>query len=449
MIRAVDKLQCYGCGACKNVCPNHCIKMEVNQKGFDYPSVDMEHCIQCGACLKACPAMQRTLEILAGNKQTAYAAVNLDDFEHTVSSSGGIQVAIANEVLREGGIVFGAAFDENIFLKTQHARNREELLPLIGSKYVQCNTGDAYSKIKDYLVEGRLVFYCATPCQIAGLNTFLGKSYDNLITADFVCQGVPSPVIFRDYLDYIESLHNDKIVKFKFRDKTVSARACKNIITFRSGKTIAGPTWEFPYRKIFIPNISVRDSCYQCEFATDRRVSDITLADFQAIHQLNPALNVNMQYSTIITNTKKGERMLEQIKGNLELIGTTMEFLKTFHARLNEPAQRNEKTEAFWEDYASKPIDYVLSKYTSTSYFHNMEEIELAIVRNILHLASHKLIEMPITEERLLAMWDDLSSWILIPIDSSYEEYEATTKGIKEAYEYGRSFIRLKAKQYQ
>ena len=198
MICIKDKALCCGCGACSQICPKHCIVMSQDEEGFLYPSVNKETCVDCGLCEKVCPVInQRTPH----NKvQQTYAAINMTESIRMSSSSGGVFRAIADIVIQDNGVVFGARFDDDWSIIHDCTETLDGLAAFQGSKYVQSKIGDCYQRAKTYLDQGRKVLFSGTPCQIVGLNLFLRKPYSNLITVDLICHGVPSPRVWNEYL---------------------------------------------------------------------------------------------------------------------------------------------------------------------------------------------------------------------------------------------------------
>ena len=197
MIEIKDKKDCCGCSACVQRCPKQCITLKEDNEGFLYPIVDKKTCIDCGLCEKVCPILhqgepQKPLKV--------YAAKNLNEEIRRQSSSGGIFTLLAEQVIQEGGVVFGARFDENWEVKHDYTETIEGLAVFRGSKYVQSRIEDNYKKAEEFLKQGRKVLFSGTPCQIAGLKRFLRKEYEELLTVDFVCHGVPSPGVWRKYL---------------------------------------------------------------------------------------------------------------------------------------------------------------------------------------------------------------------------------------------------------
>lgn len=203
MITVHDKSLCSGCGACFNICPENCIKMCEDSEGFLYPEADKSKCIDCGLCEKACPIFK---EYKGNPEGRAYACINKDESVRMESSSGGIFRLIAEYVLAKGGVVFGAAFDEDLTVHHILAESPGEIYKLQGSKYVQSRIENTYKKAKEYLENGRMVLFTGTPCQISGIKAYLNKDYENLILQDIVCHGVPSGKVWKKYVNFREAV---------------------------------------------------------------------------------------------------------------------------------------------------------------------------------------------------------------------------------------------------
>lgn len=217
MIDIKDKSQCCGCWACYNACPKHCIEMIEDEEGFRYPHVDKDKCIDCGLCEKVCPLQKPKMDDTLP-ESFVIQQKNADVLR--TSTSGGFFTAISKWAIEHGGVVFGAAFGEDMELRHSYAETLDGCKKFRGSKYVQSLIGDCYSQAKNFLAQGRVVVFSGTPCQISGLYHFLrGRKYDNLVMVDLVCRGTPSPLLLRKYLLYHSSLADSKVVNYRSRDK--------------------------------------------------------------------------------------------------------------------------------------------------------------------------------------------------------------------------------------
>lgn len=345
MIRILDKVKCCGCEACVQVCPKHCIAFEQDSEGFRYPLVDETKCIDCGLCEKVCPV----LNINEARKPlSSYAALNENEEERLKSSSGGIFILLAKRTIAEGGVVFGAKFDEHWNVVHAFAENETDLIAFMGSKYVQSRIGDTFFQAKNYLNGGRRVLYSGTPCQIAGLKKFLRKEYDNLLTVDVICHGVPSPSVWQHYLEEIKQnarkgensvspplkplvsgcdtligKNSVTIESISFRDKRLGWKKYSFALTLAKATADGKPNIvslshihkEDPYFLGFNNyNLYLRPSCYRCPVRDLRSGSDITLADFWGIETLLPELNDDKGVSVVMTNTVKGQQSIDLLR---------------------------------------------------------------------------------------------------------------------------------------
>lgn len=321
----VEKKLCTGCHACFNACPKNCIKMEPDEEGFLYPDIDANKCIDCGKCKKICPI----LNDYSGNpKGEAFAYINKDEETRMNSSSGGIFTLLAEFIIDSGGIVFGAAFDTDLNVHHISIDNKNELYKLRGSKYLQSTIGNSYKDAEKYLKLGQYVLFSGTPCQISGLKTYLGVDYPNLITQDIICHGVPSPLVWQKYLMFLKSKFKATINQKNppvFRNKSTGWKEYSVSVDFENNATYKKKSSEDLYMKAFLKNLSLRHSCYNCNFKSLKRESDITLADFWGIDKIKPELDDNKGVSLILINTKKGKNLLNSISQKTKMQNVNIE----------------------------------------------------------------------------------------------------------------------------
>ena len=315
MIKITDKENCCGCHNCALVCPKNCITMKEDKEGFLYPIVDEEKCIDCGICEKSCPIISPVNNNKKLNDITSYAAYSKNDDIRRNSSSGGMFTHLASNVINAGGVVFGAAFDEEFGVRHICVDNIDDLYKLRGSKYLQSIVGDSFKETEKYLKSGRKVYFSGTPCKISALLKYLKKDYDNLITQDIICHGVPSPKIWKYYLEYRQNKANSKAKKISFRDKNKSWKNyCVNI-TFENDSYIENFSND-DYMKVFLSNYCLRPSCYKCSFKKMTRPSDITLADFWGIQNIMPEMDDDKGTSLLCINSDKGKMLFDEIKND-------------------------------------------------------------------------------------------------------------------------------------
>lgn len=312
-----SRAHCTGCGACEAACPTGAIRMEADAEGFRYPRIDNEKCVGCLACERSCPADCVTQ---ADETPEAYYAFTKDAAICRNSSSGGVFTLLAEEILKRGGAVFGAGFDSDYRVCHQRIETPEEIAKLRTSKYVQSDLGDTLRQVRSLLQEKRPVLFSGTPCQIAALRRFLGKDDDNLFTQDIICHGVPSPEVWKDYL---EQMHGGKQIKsVNFRDKTLGWYGFSMKVTYADGTSYRELATKDPYERAFLANLTLRPSCYQCQYKTVSRVSDLTLADYWGVELVHPELKQQQGVSLVLAHSEKGRRLLQAVSDRL-MIGET------------------------------------------------------------------------------------------------------------------------------
>lgn len=311
---------CCGCGACTNKCQNLAITMQPNQEGFLHPVVDTDKCVECGACMRVCPGLSAAQNNEA--KPSVFVVQHKDADIRFQSTSGGAFTAIAEEVIRRGGVAFGAVMTEGLIVRHECVTEIEGLAKFRNSKYVQSEIGDSYNQAKEFLNAGRYVCFSGTPCQMNGLYKYLDKDYENLIAVDVVCKSVPSPLIFRKYVEYKKQIEGD-ISDIVFRDKKRGFSYCtmahyhshedreRSMSVYRRGSE--SDEW----LRLFLSGKISRHSCVSCIYQTKHRVGDFTLGDIWETN--NDKLDDNKGTTLMCVWTQKGRMFLDSIKGNIEI----------------------------------------------------------------------------------------------------------------------------------
>lgn len=360
MIFVDDKSACSGCYACSSICPTQCISMEVDEEGFWYPHVKQQSCIQCHACEKACPIL--TPQQREDSLPNSYAAFAKDETIRQKSSSGGIFTLLAEWVLEKGGVVFGAAYTEDLSVAHIAVECQQELEKLRGSKYVQSRIGDTYSQSKKYLEQERYVLFSGTPCQIEGLHGYLGREYATLLCVDLVCHGVPSLKLWEEYRQYRERCAGASVRRVCFREKG-SWRKYAVSIEFSNSENYKRIFIEDPFMQMFLQNICIRPSCYQCSFKKLNRLSDITLADFWGIEHVAPEMDDDKGISLILVQSSKGESALEEIQESMERkqVNCRAAIAGNLSAIQSSPCPTSRKS--FFQDLGNIPFDRLEKRY--------------------------------------------------------------------------------------
>lgn len=306
------KEECTGCSACYSICPKNAIEMKKKLEGFYYPIINNSNCISCGLCLKVCP-VNKHVEINSNNQ--VYSSYIKDKSKRLESASGGIFRILAEYIIDQKGFVFGAAFDENFKVKHICVDNKNDLKKLLGSKYVQSQMNDSFKHARELLEKGNKVLFVGTGCQVAGLKNYLIKEYDNLLTIDLICHGVPSPSVWEKY---IKEKGKGNIIDIIPRDKTNGIDDAPIVFKYSNGLKQSEAYSKNIYLRGFIANYYLRNSCYKCNFKGLSRISDITIGDFWGLDKLDKAMYQPYGTSVVITHNNKIDEYIDEI--NKEMV---------------------------------------------------------------------------------------------------------------------------------
>lgn len=360
--------RCFGCGACANVCPVGAVKLEYRHYFLSW-NVDESLCIGCGKCETACPSLNPVFDNQETPQLYAYCA---DDEIRSVSSSGGMFTALARYTFERGGVVCGAAFDDDLVLKHQFAKNERELTKFRGSKYLQSNIGDCYKTIERLLDNGQSVLFVGTPCQVAGLRGALGHSYDRLLMADLLCHGTPSQHFFDKYVG--EVANGREIANVNFRDKRCGWNCNHVVVTFSDGSEYIGSSNQRvkdPYMLAFKENLMMRSTCYDCPFCDYPRQGDITIGDLWGSAKLDPASNDKKGTSLVFLNNEKGMRAYEVVERNAKYsnrIELSPDQYRTIPNRVNRTLKPNPYKSRFVELFESRSFNAAVTESKSGKY---------------------------------------------------------------------------------
>lgn len=361
MINIKDKTQCCGCTACASICPKDAITMVPDVMGFKYPEVDVSKCIECGLCEKICAFNDNYDKSPNLHEPVIYAARHKNIHEIETSRSGAAFIAISDYVLDNGGIIYGVGYKDHFRVVHKRATTKEERNEFKGSKYVQSDLDGIFKQVKGDLKKGYTVLFSGTPCQTAGLNSFIGKVLrENLILVDIVCHGVPSPYIWRDYLTYIEQKYKSKVVKVDFRDKSrIGWSGHTESFVLENNSKVESKL----YTNLFYKHIMFRQSCGVCHYTNFKRPSDITIADYWGWQKTDHNINAdNKGISLVLLNTDKGYKIFETIK-NKYLTTISVKKENCIQPNLQHPSIINVKRLEFEHDYKCKDLQYVIKKY--------------------------------------------------------------------------------------
>ncbi len=350
-VSAIENNKCFGCGSCFQSCPKSAIVMMADSEGFYFPYINKKKCVDCSICIKKCPSF--SLAEKRNFEQKTFAVLYKNEKVCSKSASGGAFASFAMQTLDEGGVVFGCAYNKNLTAIQTGIDNKDELVKLQGSKYVSSNTEKTFIETKKNLISGRKVLYSGRPCQIAGLRKFLGKDYDNLLTVDLVCHGVPSELFFKKYIEWLGKKTGGKIIYYGFRDKDVGGWTCGGKFKTKTKTKTKTKILEAscdPYYASFLRGETYRLSCYECPFAKTERVGDISICDFWGVEKFYPEMNTSKGLSGIIVNSEKGESFFEKCRDSFEIMEIKIDELKWQNTNLNYPTPMPEKRKIVYKD---------------------------------------------------------------------------------------------------
>lgn len=376
MIKLLRPEDCCGCTACATICGHGAITMETDVKGFAYPRIDESACTDCGLCDRVCPIIARKkMNLEAKSYQGIFAGRITDDDALFRSASGGAFWAIASEVISNDGMVFGAVYDKNMRVVHRGADTLEACRAFQGSKYSQSDTFQAYREVRDILRSGRQVLFTGVPCQVDGLKRFLIKSYDNLLTMDVLCHAVPSPKIFADYISYVNSKHNGRLINLSMRDKTRYGwgHPYSYRYDFSDGRSLLDSSKVIDWGRIYFSRLVNRPCCHECKYTNLNRPSDISVADFWGDRNLHTDIRSKKGTSLLIVNTPKGEAVVKALRDKMVLSKVSEE--DAMQPSLYEPTTDDSRTQTLWNDYEEHGFNYMLNKYFDDSTYQKFKNI--------------------------------------------------------------------------
>lgn len=379
-----DKKSCCGCSACFSLCKSNAIKMKVDQEGFLYPTVDENECVHCNQCVEVC-AFKRDQKKFSNCiteseclVPVVYAVKHKDVDTRMNSRSGGIFTALSDVVLEAEGVVYGCSITSDFMAVHMRAENKEQRDLMRGSKYIQSDLKMTFSLAKQDLNMKRKVLFSGTSCQIAGLRSYLGKEYDNLFCIDIVCHGVPSPMVWKDYIVWQEKKAKGKCIAVDFRNKKDFGWATHvETLTFDNGKRTNSKV----FKSLFYGHTILRPTCYECPYKSVYHPGDISIADYWGIDKAAPGFNDNKGVSLVLVNSEKGALWFESVLSQIEYrkchIKDSMQqsFIKPYA----QPTNRDE----FWNDYYTRSFDLIARKYGNYGLVNSIREMLRLIRRKL------------------------------------------------------------------
>lgn len=367
-------ITCCGCGACAQICPQNCIGMQENNEGFLYPVIHAEKCIQCRLCENVCPVLN-PINRRECDLNEAWGGYCKDQSLLLTSSSGGIFSVLAQQILTESGCVYGAAFTED-FGAVRHieVEATDDLQLLCGSKYMQSELGSSFLSVRKSLEQGRRVLFSGTPCQVAGLKTFLGKNYPELICVDVICHGTPPAKLWRKYLNYLENRYGAKANSVSFRHKRSGWRKFGMQIETNESKTYYCDLDQDTFLQLFLNNCCLRESCYQCKVKETGSGADLTLGDFWGVEKCDPSLENALGVSLVLIHTKVGKNLLEKVmpalQGKAIPAKSAIKWNTAYLCSVRRPVSRDR----FFKDIDCMHWESVANKYKHGSLYSRLRK---------------------------------------------------------------------------
>lgn len=386
MIDKVSVQECAICGACINACPVDAISLDKVHLDFRYPQINEDICIHCNRCEKACPIL--------GNKgkpdegyPVAFAAKSGNDPMRMRSSSGGVFYELADQMLRDGGYVCGAVFDEEFHVKHILSNAKEDMLRMMGSKYAQSDVGYCYREVKDVLEKGCKVLFSGCPCQVAGLRTFLGKEYPNLVLVELICHGIPSDHMLQTYIGMQERKYGARLTRMEFRNKKKGWHNSSVRMEFGHHRTYSKPEAADAYMNGFLGSVTLKPTCYQCHFRNFTAGSDIILGDFWGAEVELP-VDDNKGISAILVNSGKGMDVLDRC--NLTLTPANVETVIKYNRNLLCSAAPSPQRSSFYASADTNGLEEAIRRYLEESTIQKLKRQSRYALRCIWHIIRGK-----------------------------------------------------------
>lgn len=359
-----DKNKCCGCLSCTKACPKNAITTTLDDSGIIYPEICLNECVDCGLCSRICNYKNNNYQL---KPKKGYAAITKDKDLLNTSTSGGVFSTIAKKCIKDGWKVCGCIsyFNDNKMI-VEHilTDNVEDIEKMQGSKYVQSSIVNVLNTIKNELNKGTKILFSGTPCQISAIKGFLQKKYDNLVTMEIICHGAPSQKLLNDYIEYYNRKKKCTITDLSFRSKKYGWKNI-GIIKYKKDNSSEIKIKDFifnesSYYYLFEKGYFFRESCYNCQYAGENRIGDITIGDYWGIEKVHPEIlkkiDIKMGVSCIIINSTKGERLVDECKDLFSLYESSFENIRKYNKQLNAPTEK------------PNDLDDIVAKYKKEGY---------------------------------------------------------------------------------
>lgn len=358
---------CYGCSACRAICSQQAINMVENKQGFLEPVINQDKCVNCGMCLKVCP--KESKRINQNEPLQTVALQNRNEKHRMQSTSGGAFWILSQFIIGRKGVVYGVAHNEEFSVSHIRALTQEECNRMQGSKYVQSSIGDSFSDIYNDLCNDKYVLFSGTPCQVDGLLNYLETkrvSTEKLFTCQIICHGVPSPMIWKDHIRFIQKKRNKRIASYIHRPKDYGWHEHNEKVIYVDGSSESQSKLTQNFKDLFYLGYSMRESCFSCTYAGKAGRADFNIGDFWGIEYIIPQMDDNKGTSVVMVNTKKGMRLLKDCSDNCRLY--KVNFEDAFRYNHKGPSKKPSDYQAFWDNYLNNGYEYVVRRYGGYKY---------------------------------------------------------------------------------
>ena len=369
-LEITDKAKCTGCGACQNICPCDAISMQWDEEGFPYPHIN-EQCIDCGKCVQICPLITSLSTYgVSLDQATVYAVWSNDEECRIQSTSGGLFSELAISVYEKKGIVVGAVYDESFIIHHETSDSVEDLTRLRQSKYAQSDIRLVFREIKHSLDSGRMVLFCGTPCQAAGLRAYLGRIPEELLLCDFICRGINSPKVYRAYLSMLEEKHGAKVKTVQFKNKDKGWNQFHTKVIFENGSVHHQDRYTDLFMQAYLKyNLTIRPACHTCRYKEDYRNVDLSLGDFWGVGNYSADLDDNKGTSVVIANTEKGVFAVESLSGQISGHLMKIEQVEAGNVCLRKSAIAGSNRDNFFKSLDRLGFERAMRKYARYSSY--------------------------------------------------------------------------------
>ena len=358
MINIIDKAKCTGCSACVNICPKKAISFNNDSAGYRYPKVNLDNCVDCSLCENVCPIINSVDTKGSYSDPIVKAAWNKNEEIRINSTSGGIFSALAEVFINQGGYVVGAEYTEDFGIHHIVISNADKIKNIRQSKYAQSELGDIFNKIRSLLNKNEKVLFCGSPCQVAGLKNYLMKDYDNLLIVDFICRGIISQKIYKNYLESVERHTNSTITKVQFKNKDFGWNRFSTKLSLEDGRSYHKDRYNDEYMLGYLKyNLFLRPCCHECEFKTLPRISDVSLGDFWGIGNVKKELDNDKGTSVVIINSEKGAKFFDLLNDLIDSESSTIEQVTKGNSCLFNVAPKGKYSDYFYEKFGK--MDFI------------------------------------------------------------------------------------------